>query len=538
MSDQRNRPSLLFAFSLSLLMAVAAGAANEDLRLVDAVKNQDVQEVRALLGQHADVNVRSEDGSTALLWAAHWNDLPTAELLVRAGANANVANDFRMTPLSQACTNASSALVDLLLKAGANPNTPIATGETPIMTCARTGNIDAVRTLFVHGADVNAKEPAQHQTAAMWAAAEGHTQVLRTLIEVKADLNAHTKTGFTPLHFAARVGDVESARMLLDAGVDVNIRYERAAESGRGRGAAEAGAGGRAAAPRRAGAARGAAGGGSGARADSTFPGSTPLLVATVRGQVPLALFLLDHGADPNVMDAGFTPLFWAAGTWENGLANPVYGFVDPVGGIPDREAKLTLVKALLAHGANPNLQMTARPPGYGGTGTGGYNDAVGATAFVVAANAADVEMMRILLDAGADPHLVSKTNSNAILAATGLNRGIGEIVDDEDRAMAAVQFLLETGVDVKTVTTYNENALFGPGYRGWNRMLELLIEKGADVNIINKAGVTPYLAASGFGDRLGGVLYNKAGADILLRHGADPKLGHPCQAQNRCRPE
>src|SRR5262245_6789313 len=107
MSDQRNRlPGLLFAFSLALLVLVPAGAANEDLRLVDAVKNQDLQEVRALLGQHADVNVRSEDGSTALLWAAHWNDLQTAELLVRAGADVNVANDFRMTPLSQACTNA------------------------------------------------------------------------------------------------------------------------------------------------------------------------------------------------------------------------------------------------------------------------------------------------------------------------------------------------------------------------------------------------------------------------------------------------
>jgi len=538
MPDRRDRPGVLCAFLLTLLMVVGAAAENEDLRLVDAAKNQDSQQVRALLGQRADVNVRSEDGSTALLWAAHWNDVRTAELLIRAGADANVANDFRMTPLSQACTNASSALVDLLLKAGANPNTPIATGETPIMTCARTGNVSAVRMLFVHGADVNAKEPTQNQTAAMWAAAERHTQVLRTLIEVKADLKAHTKTGFTPLHFAARVGDLESARMLLDAGVDVNIRYQRDAENGRGRGAAEAGAGGRAAAPGRASAARGAAGGGAGARADSTFPGSTPLLVATVRGQVPLALFLLDHGADPNVMDAGFTPLFWAAGTWENGLSNPVYGFVDPVGGIPDRDAKLRLVKALLAHGANPNLQMTARPPGYGGTGTGGYNDAVGATAFVVAANAADVEMMRILLAAGADPHLVTKTNSNALLAATGLNRGIGEIVDDEDRAIAAVKFLLEAGVDVRAVTTYNENALFGPGYRGWNRMLELLIEKGADVNVVNKAGVTPYLAASGFGDRLGGVLYNNAGAEILLKHGADPKLGHPCQAQNRCRPE
>src|SRR6185295_17562982 len=286
----------------------------------------------------------------------------------------------------------------------------------------------------------------------------------------------------------------------------------------------------------RGGAARGA--GGSGARGDTNFGGSTPLLVATVRGQVPLALFLLDYGANPNVVDAGFTPLFWAAGTWENGLANPVYGFVDPIGGIPDREAKLKLVKALLAHGANPNLQMTTRPPGFGGTGTGGFNDAAGATAFIIAANSADVEMMRILLAAGADPHVVTKTNSNALLAATALTRGIGEFVDDEDQALAAVNFLLDLGVDHKAVTTYNENALFGPAYRGWNRMLELLIDKGADVNMVNKAGVTPWLAASGFGDRLGGVLFNKAGADILLKHGADPKLGHPCQAQNRCRPE
>ena len=85
-------------------------------------------------------------------------------------------------------------------------------------------------------------------------------------------------------------------------------------------------------------------------------------------------------------------------------------------------------------------------------------------------------------------------------------------------------------------VTTFNENALFGPAYRGWNTLLELLIKNGADVNVVSKAGVTPWLAASGFGDRLGGVLYNKDGADILAGHGADPKLGHPCQAQNRCR--
>src|SRR5262247_2940433 len=116
MPDRRTRPSVMWALTIVLLMVVGAAAATDDLRLVDAMKNHDLQRVRALLDQHADVNIRSEDGSTALLWAAHWNDLQAGEALVRAGADANAANDFRMTPLSQACTNGSSALVDLLLK--------------------------------------------------------------------------------------------------------------------------------------------------------------------------------------------------------------------------------------------------------------------------------------------------------------------------------------------------------------------------------------------------------------------------------------
>ena len=178
--------------------------------------------------------------------------------------------------------------------------------------------------------------------------------------------------------------------------------------------------------------------GGFGERAGTSFPGSTALLVATVRGHIALALFLLDRGADPNVLDAGFTPLFWAAGTWENGLANPVYGFVDPVRGIPDRNDKLRLVKALLSHGANPNLQMTIRPPGFTGTGTGGYNDAVGATPFIVAANAADVEMMRLLVAAGAwyflksggPPAAVGPVRPVSVLVANFDNRAQDPLLD------------------------------------------------------------------------------------------------------------
>ena len=111
------------------------------------------------------------------MWAAHWNDVVTADLLIRSQADANLANDFGMTPLSRACTNGSAALVELLLDAGANPNARIATGETPLMTCAGTGSVDAVRLLLARGADVNATEPSQHQDALMWAASERHPNV-------------------------------------------------------------------------------------------------------------------------------------------------------------------------------------------------------------------------------------------------------------------------------------------------------------------------------------------------------------------------
>ena len=372
MRDRDRHSGVAAASLMTLLLVAAASAANDDFQLVEAAKNQDHQQVRTLLNQHADVNVRSHDGATALLWAAHWNALETADLLIRAGANVNAANDLRITPLSLACTNGSAALAELLLKAGANPNTPIATGETPIMTCASSSSADAVRMLVARGADVNARQPSQNQTALMWAAAGHHPNVVEMLINLGADLQAHTRRGFTALHFAARVGDLESTQLLLAAGANVNTRSQpdRSEEGG---------------------------GGVARRRDEEASAGSTPLLVATVRGHVPLALFLLDQGADLNVGDAGFTPLHWATGIWESGVANPVHGFIDPMSGIPDRQAKLQLVKAFLAHGANPNARMTQRQPGF----AGGYSDAIGATPFLLASSVADIEMMRLLLAAG-----------------------------------------------------------------------------------------------------------------------------------------
>lgn len=485
---------------LSFLVPLAACsllAADPDERIVTAARAQDSRTVRALLDQKKDSNTRSSDGSTALLWSAHWNDSQTAELLLARGADPNLANDYGVTPLSEACLNRNGALVALLLTRGANPNLAIATSETPLMTCARTGSLDGVRELIGHDANVNAKESNQNQTALMWAAAERHTDVIKALIQAKADVNARSKQGFAAVHFSARVGDTPGIQAFLEAGVDINILTQTADRE----------------------AARNAA-------------GLTPLLVATLRAEIPAALYLLEHGADPNIEAAGMTPLHWAATTWEGFAANPVYGFNDPMSGIPDRAAKLQLVKALLSHGANVNARMTKRQPSF----ATGYTDALGATPFLLAASVDDVEMMRILLNAGADPKITTETKASAVMAATGLNHGIGESLVTEADAIAAVRLLLDLGLDPKGETTFGENALFGPAYRGWNTLLAQLIDLGVNVNAVSKAGVTPWLAASGQGDRLGGVLYNKAGAELLEKHGADPKLGTPCDAQNKCR--
>ena len=166
------------ALAVSLVLMTSLTASVQDLRLVQAARARDSAAVAALLKQHADANAAQPDGATALHWAAHWDDRPTADLLIRAGAAVDAANIYGVTPLWLASVNGSAAMVEKLIKAGARPNTALPSGETVLMAASCTGSIEIVNILLAAGADINAKESARGQTALMWAVAERHVAVV------------------------------------------------------------------------------------------------------------------------------------------------------------------------------------------------------------------------------------------------------------------------------------------------------------------------------------------------------------------------
>ena len=400
-----------------------------DRPLIDAVKGADPARVERLLAAGADVDAPRGDGATALHWAAH-RDLPdVAALLVGAGAAVDAADDHGVTPLALACLNASAAMVDLLLAAGADPNAARTSGVTPLMTAARVGDAGVVRRLLRAGADPAAAESTRGQTALMWAIAENHPRVAAVLLETGGGAAARTANGFTPLLFAAQQGAVEVARLLLAAGADVN----EAAPDG--------------------------IGGDTNARA--LFRADTEasaLLVAIDSGHAAMARFLLARGADPGHDGAGRTPLHAAT-----------------------QRAMPDVVRALLAAGANPNARLDRPLPLVSRRiqqDNGLTPTTIGATPFLLAASFGDVEIMRILVEAGADPFLTTGDGTTALMVAAG-----ADYVEGQDkygrrsypayyetlqrRAFEATKYCLELGLDVNAVNEAGQTPLHGAVYMG-----------------------------------------------------------------------
>ena len=342
-----------------LVAASLTGASAAEQPLADAAQYADWGVVRALVEEGADVTVRQGDGATALHWAAYWDEVELADLLVRAGADVNAANDLGVTPLWAAAENCSAAMVERLLDAGANPNAPLLSGETPLMTAARVGAVDVSRELLKAGADT-AATGGRNQTALMWAVAQRHADVVEALLAHGAAVDARSdvwtevvKTtpepwnpeyvteipqgGYTPLLFAARVGDLASAKLLVAAGADVN---------------------------------------------DQPPYGTSATVVAAHSGHAGVAAFLLEQGADPNAAHAGYTALHAA---------------------ILHKDA--TLARALLDHGADPAAPVkSSTPVRRDAVDFYLHPSYVGATPFWLAARFNAPDIMRLLLERGADP--------------------------------------------------------------------------------------------------------------------------------------
>jgi uncharacterized protein len=443
---------------MSLFAVVSIGAAGRDQSsIVPAVQDGDLTRVRVTLERETEVDLPAADGTTALHRAVDRSDVEAARQLIRAGANVNAANRYAATPLWMACANDSAEMVEMLLSAGADPNTTAVGGEWPLMVAARAGRVDTVRALLAHGANVNAKEPWHGQTALMWAVGghEPHPNVVRVLLQYHADVDVRSSGGMSALLFAVRQNDLESVRLLVEAGVNVD---EKGPKEMRG------------------------------------------LQIAIINQYYDLTEWLLDHGADVKVPDgAGFTPLHAAVQNRAGG--NPERG--DRRDGTND-ERSIRLLKSLMAHGADPNTRTPSKRmpisrslapdsrPAIDGVEIGGI------TPLWMAANFVDLEAMRILAAGGANPQLPSMENTTPLMVAAGLGYGTrgptsrlgGRNRDTEQAVSAVLTQLLEWGNNINAVNDNGQTALHGAAASAAPGIVKFLVDHGANASLVQKDAI------------------------------------------------
>ena len=432
----------------SLVAAPATSmAAGRTTLLVDAVKAGDVATMRGLLKQPGAATVATPDGTTPLHVATDLDNLETATLLVRAGADVKAANRYGVTPLYSAALRGNAAMLTLLLDAGADANAALVEGETALMTAARVGKVNAMRVLLARGAKVNAKERWKQQTALMWAAHEGNADAAKLLIEAGATLNDRSVFGWTPLLFAARQGQIGTIKVLAAAGANVN----------------------------------------------DTLPDGTSAIVTAAQGQnYEAAAALLELGADANADGQGWTALHQIA--WsrrpQRGQNNPGQ---KPLGSL----SSLDFAKKLVAHGADINARQTKEPT----ADMEGRNslNRYGATPFFLAAKSVDVPLMQTLLELGADPFIANVEGDSPLMVAAGVGvYSQGESPGLPEESADAVKMLLDLGAPVNDVDRTGETALHGPAWRGSNEAVVLLVEAGAKLDVRNNRGWLPLTIADG----------------------------------------
>jgi ankyrin repeat protein len=485
---------LLSAVAILIALAPGGALAAGPVPLADAAERGDLAAIRTLVGQGTDVNAARVDGTTALHAAVHADRLDVADLLLKAGASASVKDRYGITPLYLASVNGSAEMIRRLLDAGGDPDTTDAGGETALMTAARTGAVPALRLLLDRGAAVDAREPEFQQTALMIAVRENHGPAVDLLIRAGASLDARTRTGptpafvppckgtgcgsegvginrgglpdrgrraevkggMTPLLYAARDGRVDVARLLVAAGADLEL------------------------------------GDGNGIR---------PLLMAALNGQVAVARLLVEKGADVNADDFwGRSPL-WAAVEHRNLDMNNNDQDAPTDNGV-DRAAMLGLIRLLIDRGAQVNARTREVPPPRRwlySLNDVSWVDFTGQTPFLRAALSGDTTTMKLLVERGADPNLPTLAGTTPLMAAAGVNWVVAQTYTESLQArLDAVALCLELGADVNATNSMGLTALLGAVNRGSNDIIELLVARGARLDITDKEGRTPLRWAEG----------------------------------------
>jgi ankyrin repeat protein len=458
------------AFSATFLIGVLAlvtwTAAQSSARLAELIHSGDVAGAMELLKKGAHGHAVEPDGTTALHWAAQLDDLRLARALLAAGAHVRAANRYGVTPLALAAINGSAPMVELLLKAGADPNAASGEGETVLMAAARTGRPEALKLLLKAGADPNAAERKFGETALMWAAGHDHAEAIRVLVAAGANPDATSATidlpkvrvdfsfavatalprgGMTALMYAARQGQLNAVTALADAGANLNLVDPE---------------------------------------------GSTALVIAIINAHYDVAARLVEKGADPNIGDdAGMAALYAAVDM------KHLSPFVNrPSPRASGRLSAADLATVLLKHGADPNGGLRA-PLLMRQHNTGDAALGNGATPLMRAAKALDLELMKVLLDHGANPSR-AMANGTTTLAVALSGRGARKLTPDAPM-FQAVRLLLDRGADVNAAGANGATLLHQSVDRG-DAFVRLLVERGARLDVKDSSGRTPLDIALG----------------------------------------
>jgi len=475
----------------------AAGAG--DVPVLEAARAANWNSVRSLVSKgltKESVNAADTDGTRPLHWAVRADELEIARLLLRAGADPNAETRLGVTALYLAAQNGDAEMVKALLDAGAKANqVDRATGESILMTAIRSGNTAAVQALLSSGADANAAEPQLRVTPLMLAAETGSAEMVRALLARGADVRARTRTGttperkmpcidkagcgshgvgiirgglpeqgylppipgnMTPLMYAAREGHLDVAKVLIDAGAEVDAVDKNVI---------------------------------------------TPLFMAISNNHIDMARFLIERGANINAVDwYGRTPLFAAI---EMRNVDLHYVTFQHMVNEEDRKVIFDFIAFLLDRGVDPNIRVKEVAPlrrwMYLLGGSLAWVDFTGQTPFILASLSGDLSTMRLLLKKGADPKIMTYGGTNALMAAAGVNWVVNQTyTEGEPALLEAVKMCLELGMDVNTANSMGLTAAMGAANRGSNSIIEFLVSKGARLDVKDNVGRTAYNWAEG----------------------------------------